>query len=201
MLIVLTAEDNREDELELIHQMFKLGLECLHIRKIGMSKEAYRSFLCKINEAYLSRIIIHQDHDLLNEFDLGGIHLTAKKRMNLGEGVYDYINNLKQLKSISVSSSFHELDEFDRNNSLYDYVFLSPVFDSISKLGYRGKEFNVNGIGQNIIALGGVCTENTNIVKALGYNGIAVIGCVWKAKDVLSSFKRLSAVYKTGEIL
>ena len=200
MLIVITAEEYRADELDLINQMFNLGLESLHIRKKGISKLEYKYFINQIEKQYLNRVVIHQYHDLLEEFDIGGIHITSTKRTDLKKAVYNYIDNYKRNKKITVSSSFHQLTEFDTSNNLYDYVFLSPVFDSVSKLGYIGKGYDVNGLDQRIIALGGIDSENIDTVSTLGYNGIGVIGSIWKTKDVIASYKKLADVFNLSDM-
>ena len=63
-----------------------------------------------------------------------------------------------------------------------DYVFLSPVFDSISKQGYRAA-FSMETLEQargiideKVFALGGVTLDKITILEQLHFGGIAVYG-------------------------
>jgi len=64
---------------------------------------------------------------LLNEFNIKGIHLNEKNRR---EGI------LEKFYSDIRSTSFHSIEDLVADKSKYEYVFLSPIFDSISKIGY-----------------------------------------------------------------
>ena len=94
--------------------------------------------------------------------------------------------------------SFKELE----NITEYDYVFLSPIFDSISKVGYTHaftSEDLLNAkstglINKKVIALGGINAENIPIAHQYGFGGVAVIGALWgnfsKDKDENALFER-----------
>lgn len=65
-------------------------------------------------------------------------------------------------------------------------MFLSPIFDSISKHGY-GSAFShetlrkaaAEGIiDEKVVALGGVTPENAGWLEKLGFGGAAMLGCV-----------------------
>ena len=68
-----------------------------------------------------------------------------------------------------------------------DYVFLSPIFDSISKVGYhaafapdllnRAAEEKI--IDRKVIALGGINAENIELVKQWNFGGVALLGDIW----------------------
>ncbi|HXD94336.1 MAG TPA: thiamine phosphate synthase, partial [Bacteroidia bacterium] len=78
----------------------------------------------------------------------------------------------------------------------YEYVFLSPVFDSISKTGYKSN-FDLENLKpflkkhKNVIALGGVNTKNIELIKQVGFSGAAFIGAVWQNKNPAKSYKEL----------
>ena len=66
------------------------------------------------------------------------------------------------------------------------YCFLSPIFDSISKEGYKAnfdklelKEFLAKDRKTKVIALGGLTEENYLEVLELGFDGGAFLGSVW----------------------
>jgi thiamine-phosphate pyrophosphorylase len=94
--------------------------------------------------------------------------------------------------------SFEELEKTEAN-----ICFLSPVFDSISKFGYKSKfshqelkdgiaawrEFQKKeNRSQKLFALGGVAAENIAELAALGFDGAAVLGTVWHSPDPVEAF-------------
>src|SRR5438445_290616 len=126
-LIIISSPTSIPNETGLIALLFKAGLKIFHLRKPGMSKSRMKKIISSLPKKYHSRIVIHSNHSLLNEFSLKGIHFTEKEREKRK------MNSIgsKRKKRITYSTSWH-LD----NNSLvvdgYDYIFFSPVYDSIS---------------------------------------------------------------------
>ena len=67
-----------------------------------------------------------------------------------------------------ISASCHTLEEVQEDKKTCDYVFLSPIFDSISKEGYSSKftpeaireAVKADIIDKKVIALGGIDEEN-----------------------------------------
>ena len=90
------------------------------------------------------------------------------------------------IKPDLVSYSAHGFTEVQHLPFHTDYVFLSPVFDSISKKGYRAgfddpeilKAFLANS-QQKIIALGGINQERIQTCNELGFDGYAMLGHIW----------------------
>ena len=84
--------------------------------------------------------------------------------------------------------SCHSFEEVVKYKDAYDYLFLSPIFDSISKQGYRSKfshnellnASNLGIIDSKVIALGGVTPDKMDYLKSLHFGGIAMMGAVWK---------------------
>jgi thiamine-phosphate pyrophosphorylase len=71
--------------------------------------------------------------------------------------------------------------------NIYDYIFLSPVFDSISK-NYHKSSFENGEIEnvlksrkQNIYALGGITPENAEKAFRMGFDGVGVLGYIWES--------------------
>jgi thiamine monophosphate synthase len=77
----------------------------------------------------------------------------------------------------------------------YDYVFLSPVFDSISKEGYRAafsheellRASEAGLINAKVIALGGIDATTLPLLKPYKFGGIGVLGAIWDAVASVSS--------------
>jgi thiamine-phosphate pyrophosphorylase len=189
-LIVVTPPDFFEDECNHINRMFEQGLPILHLRKPGFNNNAMSGYLDKIASKYHTRIVIHSCYELINDFNLRGLHITGaniedKKRV---------IGQYKSREGLSVSASYHELKDLNNYNPGIDYVFLSPLFDSISKKNYTA-QFNhaelkdaLKKTKMDVIALGGLKLENVHKVKELGFKGMAFLGAVWDTTDPVKSY-------------
>lgn len=138
----------------------------VHIRKPGADKDEIKSLLSNINPDFHKRLKLHDHFSLIDNYDLGGIHLNSR-------------NPIPYPGAKSISISFHSLEEID-NKDNYDYFFLSPIFDSISKSGYKAT-FDLDKLpqiikGRKAIALGGVTPEKFSLLKSLGFQGAALLG-------------------------
>ena len=93
--------------------------------------------------------------------------------------------------------SFHSLEEIDEYKADYNYAYLSPVFDSISKKGYRSN-FDLKALRSslehlkcNLLALGGIDEDKIKIARELGFAGVAVLGAIWQSKSPIEKFQRI----------
>lgn len=82
--------------------------------------------------------------------------------------------------------SCHSFEEVNTLEGKLEYCFLSPIFDSISKQGYKAKfdeqelkEFLKKDRKIKVIGLGGVTEENYKELIAMGFDGGAFLGSVW----------------------
>ena len=192
-LIVLSNPTLLDREVETIHLLFEAGMDRFHLRKPDWSFGKLKSFLHHIDSKYHSKISIHAHHKLIEEFNLGGLHFTESTRNELGKEV------IKSMKSdrVKLSTSFHQLVEFSKWDGLFDYAFLSPVFDSISKQGYAGAfqggfELSTSYVTK-LIGLGGISGSNISQIYEMGFDGAAVLGTIWKQPHkAVSQFKELA---------
>lgn len=195
-IVVITSEDFLVHEIPHIKKLFTAGLKTLHLRKPKASIDELREFLGLIPEKFRNRIIIHDHYPLIKEFKLRGAHLTEHNRNSNTK-----ISFLKRNKIKIISTSFHSIESLKQSRRKYDYIFLSPVFDSISKQGYKSK-FDLNDLKpalkryKNIIALGGVTDKNIFFVKNSGFRGAAVLGYIWKGKDPVLNYRKLISKIK-----
>jgi len=190
MLIVITSENNIPNEAQKINQLFETGLEWLHLRKPTWTIEQYKQLLNQIKEEYHNRIAVHHFHELINQFNLKGIHFTEQKCKDHIDNPGQYFKNLNMFGK-TISASFHDPEELDNCYFEFDYHFLSPVFSSISKQGYEGRGFEVNHINKLIIALGGITPNTIKETQRLGYKGVAVLGSIWQSEDEIEAFQNL----------
>ncbi len=190
MLIILTSERELDNEADRINTLFENGLEVLHLRKPTLSIEGYRALLTQINPTFYDRIMIHQYHELCVEFTLRGVHIQEQPRLDLGKTLENYTLEFIG-KSFKVSSSFHSKEAIKECAVDFEYVFLSPVFSSISKVGYEGKGFDVKALDAFVIGMGGIHEETVQATFDLGYKGVGVLGGVWNTVDYLDSFLKI----------
>lgn len=189
MLIVITSETKINNEAQLINTLFEAGLERLHIRKPTFSEKEYAVFISKINSGYYPKIFLHEHHALVEKYNLGGQHFRKKD------------NPIPLSIKTPRSTGVHSIKEFKEKESYYDYLLISPVFESISKIGYRSEEnlsiqqLNVD-LKKKAVALGGITISNIQIAQKMGYSNFAVLGSIWTKKNPLSAFKEMMEILK-----
>jgi thiamine-phosphate pyrophosphorylase len=190
-LIVLTYPEFIPDEAAQINSLFEAGMELLHIRKPLSRKKSCFELLDEINPKYYSQIKIHDFFDLADHFPILGVHLNYRNPVYNGER-----NNLKISKSCHTVEALKQISE-------YDYVFLSPIYNSISKPGYRSrfpkvllqKAAKEGLINEKVFALSGVDETTIPLLKAYPFGGVAILGRLWKKnEDVVSNFLKLKAM-------
>jgi thiamine-phosphate pyrophosphorylase len=106
------------------------------------------------------------------------------------EGLFSELTVEVQTKTVVHKTgklSCHSFDDVESIEGNEEYCFLSPIFDSISKEGYKTKfdkqelkEFLKKDRKTKVIALGGLTEENYLEVVELGFDGGAFLGSVWK---------------------
>ncbi|QTD37996.1 thiamine phosphate synthase [Polaribacter batillariae] len=199
MIILISPEKEVPNEVALLNQLFKEGLEWFHLRKPEKNYQEHVAYLNQIDKKYHHRIVVHYFHELVNSFNLKGIHFQEQKRIDCIHNFSEYSKNLNIIGK-TISSSFHEPAVLEACYFDFDYYLLSPVFSSISKKGYNGKGFNVNHINKKIIGMGGIHTQTIKETINLGFKGIGVLGGVWNTEKPVDSFKKIKECYETSVI-
>ncbi|MDR0713701.1 MAG: thiamine phosphate synthase [Bacteroidales bacterium] len=193
-LIVITHDAPFAGEADILNRLFDAGMEGLHLRKPSYPESALRRLLQQVDKSCHSRVVLHDCFGLLQEFSLGGVHLNSRNPV-CPPGV------------AVVSRSCHSIACLRTQQAISGAkLFLSPVFDSISKKGYH-KSFTreellsagQNGlINRNVIALGGISAETLPLVAAYGFGGAAVLGALWNgmpsAATVINRFTQLQSI-------
>jgi thiamine-phosphate pyrophosphorylase len=186
MIVLISPEKDIKNEMIILNQLFDAGLEFYHLRKPLKNIQEYSAYLNKIEIKYHNRIVVHEFHELINKYNLKGIHFQEKKRRDHIDNPGQYFKNLNMYGK-TISSSFHEVEELENCEFEFDYHLLSPVFSSISKKGYKGKGFNVKNSDKLIIGMGGVDLSTISEIFKLGFKGIGVLGGVWNRQNPLQS--------------
>ena len=174
--ITITSPEFLSGEAIFIDRLFSQGLDLLHLRKPEASIEDYKQLLLQIPKQWHRRIVLHEHFELSEKYKLHGIHLN--RRCSQAPNAYHE----------SISCSCHTIEEVITQKDSKDYVFLSPIFDSISKVGYHAafsptslKQAAIeNVIDEKVIALGGITANNISLVKEWHFGGVAFLGDIWK---------------------
>jgi thiamine-phosphate pyrophosphorylase len=188
MILLIAPEKDVKNEINILNQLFEAGLEYFHLRKPDKNFEEHCDYLNQIDEKYHNKIVVHLFHELVNKFNIKGIHFQEQKRRDVLDVPSDYFKDLS-MDGKTISSSFHEPEELINADFEFDYHLLSPVFSSVSKKGYEGKGFDVNHITKKVIGMGGVTTNNLEKFTKLGFKGVGVLGGIWNSSNPIEDFK------------
>ena len=194
-IIVISAPDFLPGEAEAVTALLETGAWRVHVRKPAAGSDSIARLLEEFPQCYRSRLSLHDHHELAENCGVGGVHLNSRN-----PSAPDGFGGL-------VSRSCHSIAELSQYSSVCDYMFLSPIFDSISKSGYNSR-FSLEEIRRRIVAgsdvatarmdvmssdgncrsvdwgrvfaLGGVCPDNIRLLEETGFGGAAVLGYLWE---------------------
>ncbi|MEY8761560.1 thiamine phosphate synthase [Chryseobacterium tongliaoense] len=188
MIIVITPEECLPDETKHINEMFPEGLDILHVRKPLISKQEMEVFLNRIDENFLSQVVLHSHFELASKYDISRLHIREADRQNkiYQEYIQDYM----------LSTSVHDIQAFNALDDHWEYAFLSPFYPSISKKGY-GDDTTIreecrqrNNRNVKLIALGGINETNCSELLPENIDGIALLGAVWQDNRPVEVFRK-----------
>jgi len=196
-LIVISSSSPVENETLIVTKLFEAGLETFHLRKHKLSTKKTKEFINQIPKHFHNRIVIHSHHNLARKFNLKGIHLTKSHKKNK---IHTWFS-LKLLKlknpNIIITTSYSNIGQLFETSSryTYDYVFLSPIFDSLSSKFQGG--FTAHSLKSaiektefKVIARGGIDITAIEKAHAIGFNGLAFYSSMWKKKAPLEEFNK-----------
>ena len=186
-LIAITKPDFYDGEAAFIKRLFESGFDIVHLRKPckdvarcvhnnDLARRVHIDCICNIlnelSSEERSRIVVHDYPELYYEFSLKGFHIN--------KNIVKYPEGYQGFKT----RSCHSLEEVKLYKNDFDYVFLSPIFDSISKQGYKSaftedelRRASEEGIiDEKVVALGGVTYDRISLLKDLGFGGAAMMG-------------------------
>lgn len=198
-LIIITQPHFFEDETVLVNALFQQGLERLHLRKPQATREEMQQWIQQIKPDFHPLIVLHDHHNLALDYDIGGIHLNSRN-----PEPPSWVEELRQRKDFSLSRSCHTLQEILNYRKQCDYLFLSPIFDSISKEGY-GPTWSIEQLleasSQGIItpqvyALGGIAFNRLSEVRQLGFSRAAILGDLWRRCSTLNDVSSISFLFE-----
>lgn len=192
-VIVVTSQRNTDTEVQRIIDLFQHGLETLLIRKPKWSKADMERLIVAIPEQYHKRIIVHGHYSLALKYGLKGIHLRRRHRTNKLKNRWKRFLYKLRKPNLVICTTFNSLESLRDNRQQFDYVFLNSVFSSHSHYS-KGEEAGVNMLKSIIsraripvYAMGGVRPEHVPVVKAAGFDGVALSSYVWKSAELKAS--------------
>lgn len=174
-LILITSPTPLPGEAEAIQACLQAGVSYIHLRKPDAAEEEVEALVRGIDPACHDRLIVHDHFALQTRLHLGGIHLNGRHP----QPPTGYRGMLTR--------ACHSLAEVAEARGRFDYVLMSPLFDSISKQGYRSaytpealQQARREGlINEQVVALGGISLGNLPQVRQWGFGGAALLGDVW----------------------
>jgi len=193
-LVLLTPNDGNWDP-KMVRRLFDAGLSRLHVQvRKDWERRHYEQFILSLPEAYWPRLVLAEEPALVEERGLGGFQMHPGERIPR-----------RWPKHATVSAKCHDYDELRSTDKGCGYVFLAPLFESVSKKDHRPRrtlrEFEVilkrwkaEG-GAPVMALGGITPQTAPKAREMGFDGIAFIGSVWKQPDPVRAFLDLERAW------
>lgn len=176
LLVAITPESPSAKETDRICRLLDGGFDYVHIRKPSWTTDEVRRYLDSIPDRLYSLLTIHDFFEVAVEYGLGGIHLNGRRSTTTPGWTG------------RVSRSCHTLEEI-QELTVEDYAFLSPIFDSISKAGYKSGFSDMQLMQacatapNRLVALGGMTASRMQTVTNLGFCGCAFLGYLFSPDE------------------
>jgi thiamine-phosphate pyrophosphorylase len=204
-VILISPSDKKETEIPFLLNMFEQGLPTYHLRKTKFSTRQLRNFIEEIPEKYHNRIVIHTHHELALKFNLKGVYISrSHKKRKYRTWLRMQWFKLRKRKLI-VSCTFRSVEDILDYKPKYEYVLLSPVFDSLSgnfQAGFSEQNLR-NALKQTkytVLARGGVSVDTIQKAHELGFSGLAFYSGIWKTKNPVEEFRKVKAKFNELKI-
>ncbi|RZK61992.1 MAG: thiamine phosphate synthase [Pedobacter sp.] len=191
-LVVFSAPEKLKNEASIINELFASGLGKLHLRKPDWTVAEITALLRNIKPDYLSRIALHQYHNIAMDFGIRHLHFKENSRAGFSKLLFQSFKHSGYL----LTSSVHDVKDLN-NMQLFDYVFFGPVFDSISKSNYKSTlsaDFSLLNMEKStkVYAIGGVDIENIQLLDRMNFDGAALLGSIWSdPTDALTNYQNI----------
>ncbi|MDE5730534.1 MAG: thiamine phosphate synthase [Alistipes sp.] len=194
-LIAVTEPTFRADEPEAIRLLLDEGIDRIHLRKPGSDECRMRRLVESLPGECFPRLTLHDHLPLAVEYGIGGVHLSGRNPEPPAR-----FGGL-------LSRSCHSLRELAACRE-EDYLFLSPIFDSISKAGYRAG-FSARELSEaacagvitgRTVALGGIRPEHLPALREYGFGGAALLGYLWQSPSPAEMVRRIAKLKRYNEL-
>ena len=187
-IIVITDTSFAASEAESIRILLSEGVDRVHLRKPQSAEADMRRLIEALPPELYPRLTLQDHLHLAGEYGIGG-------------GTDDSASCPDDAGLIS--RSCHSFGEI-ASHPTEDYLFLSPIFDSISKTGYRAgyapdelrKAFAQGIINPRVAALGGIRPEHLPALQEYGFGGAAFLGYIWQGATPEELVRRMREIRK-----
>ena len=170
-MIAITPEEIQPCEARWVTSLLDGQWDTVHLRHPAASLTDMRRLIEAIPQRLHRRLRLHGHFVLGAKFNIGGLHLN--RRCPSAPAFY----------SGPLSRSCHSIEEVIASTDC-DYVTLSPIFDSVSKQGYKAA-FSPEDLSRlddvtapQTIALGGITPERVPELSRYNFTGFAVKGAI-----------------------
>ena len=179
-LVVMTQPTFFVEEDKILTSLFDEGLDSLHLYKPDSSPMYSERLLTLLSEDYYSKITVHANFYLKEEYKLRGIHIDDEQ----APAPKGYKGR------ISRTCTHLELLKDTKRNA--DYVFLKYIQDSQTEADKKAS-FTMEQlkdaahhrlIDKHVYALGGMNLDNVKLAKDLGFGGIVICGDLWNRFNI-----------------
>ena len=179
-LVVMTQPTFFVEEDKIITSLFDEGLDSLHLYKPDSSPMYSERLLTLLSDEYYSKITVHDNFYLKEEYKLHGIHID------------DVSTPAPTGYRGHISRTCTHLDNLKEAKKNADYVFLKYIFDSQTEQDQKSsfsetelQEASRRGlIDRHVYALGGMNLENIRKAKDLGFGGVVISGDLWNRFNI-----------------
>lgn len=202
MLLVITHPERMPGETLAWQQLLSAGADAILLRKPGWEEDDYEQALEQTDPACYPRLLIARHSKLRERYGLLGLHLSE----NLRNSTPPQQLELWRRQGCQLSTGVHTASVLPAMGPYWDLLLLSPTFDSISKPGYKGQvsagfhlQRDTGMNGARVLALGGVDHTNAGMAKAMGFDGVALLGAIWKAPGkAVETFCEIRNIWNTN---
>jgi thiamine monophosphate synthase len=202
LIAVLTLPGIFTGEADQLEALMDAGVDRLHLRKPAADPAELEGLLRRLAPRWSDRLVLHGGGELVLRYGIRHVHgsvelLGGRGRSGggpfvggpavaaggepLAGGRFDVGGDPGGL---TISTSVHSWEEFGWLPEGLGYAFISPLFDSISKVGYMANEglltLPPEGTSCLPVGLGGVNVETLGEMVKMGWKGAAVLGWIWE---------------------
>ncbi|MGE9291018.1 MAG: thiamine phosphate synthase [Puniceicoccales bacterium] len=191
-IYAISPEIEVAGEVGTVCDLLEAGLDAYHLRRPDEPEERTAHFLESLPDDIRPRVVLHQKHEWVDEYGLGGYHW--KDRADWGECAPEIC--LQRRTGRSLSRSAHGRAGLVKPRVDWDYIFVSPVFPSISKAGYGSDQSGFEWEqavrdypAESLMALGGIKVDTAQQASKLGFAGVVLHGYLWSNEDPVDAFR------------
>jgi thiamine-phosphate pyrophosphorylase len=136
-------------------------------------------YISNVSPDYHKNIILHSHFELLDKYNLKGIHVSTITPPEISVS----------LSTCIYKSTFcYNLNDMASRDVEFDQIIIGPIFKSISNPNYYDCRYNhevlrrffqQNNFKNKIIAIGGIDEVSAKIAISLGFSGVVALGSIW----------------------